>query len=94
MKIRIELSGVAKAITGENPIFVEIQNSGTYKDLIKNLADRYPSLVGIIISPNRDELLNANIFSKSGEDLILGEALLGRPVEGEKIFLLSVIVGG
>lgn len=94
MKVRVDLTGLARSIVGSKPVWLDIPENGTYRDVVASLSSQFPALVGVVISPDSRDLLNANIFSKNGEDLILDEGMQGHPEEGEKLLLLSVIVGG
>jgi hypothetical protein len=94
MRVVVELNGAARAIAGTKLVWTDIPDTGTYQDVIRFIADQYPGLVGVVISPDKCNLLNANIFSKNGEDLILDEGMLNHPSDEEKLYLLSVIVGG
>lgn len=94
MQITVEFSGLARAVTREPVVILELPEGATYHQVAKILSSRYPELIGVIFSADGKELLNANIFSRNGEDIILADQMNNSPQNGDHILLLSVIVGG
>ncbi|MDD5368713.1 MAG: MoaD/ThiS family protein [Anaerolineaceae bacterium] len=94
MDITVEFTGLVRSLANEKSIRLNLPAGATYRDVIRILADKYPELVGMVITSQQDDLLNANILSRNGEDMILGERMDECPTDGDRLLLLSIIVGG
>jgi len=94
MEIQIEFTGLAKEIIGAKQIDVKVDEGATYSDLVEELARQYPALIDILIEPNKRCLLNANFFSRGTEDVIFPSQMEEAVRPDEKLFLVSIIVGG
>ncbi|KAF0111862.1 MAG: hypothetical protein FD147_664 [Chloroflexi bacterium] len=94
MKVTIEFTGVAKSITKENKIVLDILQGSTYQDLVRLLASKFPGLIGVLIAPDGETFLSSNMFVING-DLAFPAMIMGNsPSNGERIHLMSVITGG
>lgn len=90
----VEFTGVVKEIAGSRQITLQLKENASYADLVEKLGKLYPELPGIIIASDGRSLLNANFFSRDGEEVIFASQM-DEPVRaGEKIILISIIVGG
>ena len=94
MEVWVEFTGIAKAITKNQRVSRSVQNGTTCVDIIKILAQDYPGLVGIIINQEGTGLLNSNVVILNGEDMVLPDKMDQKLAEGDRLTLLSVIVGG
>lgn len=94
MKILIEFTGVAKEITGGKEMVLSLKKKASYADLVEKLGKLYPALIGIIIESDGRSLLNANFFSRAGEDVIFASQMEEPVRADEKLILISIIVGG
>lgn len=94
MDVQIEFSGLAKEIVGSKQIQVALEEGATYSDVVAAISNAYPDLVNIIIEPNGRCLLNANFFSRGEEDVIFPSQMEEKVRQGEKLILISIIVGG
>jgi hypothetical protein len=92
--LQVEFSGVCRAIVGERHKTLSLPAGSNYRGLIRRLADQFPGLVGVVIAPSANDLLNANIISRNGEELIMPDMLDRCPENGDRLILLSIIVGG
>jgi hypothetical protein len=92
--IRVDFSGAAREITQEKFILLTLSNEATYRDIVQTLAQRYPGLVGALISADQQSLLSANLFSRNGEAPIMPDDMEQSPQDGERIVMLYFIVGG
>jgi hypothetical protein len=90
----VEYTGLCRAIAGEKRSSLTLPRGTDYHGVVRRLAELFPGLVGVVIAPSRDELLNANIISRNGEDLIMPDMLDLCPQDGDTLTLLSIIVGG
>jgi hypothetical protein len=94
MQITVEFTGLAEAVTGERNISIPLPDNSSYLDIVKELAQRYPDLVGVLINPLDLTLLNATVFIRNGTDLIPTDGMDACPADGDHLSLLTVIVGG
>ena len=68
--------------------------AGTYRDVLRTLAERYPEMVGILIAPDGENFLSSNMFVINGDLATTAMVLDETPADGEVIHLMSVITGG
>ncbi|HEX2981581.1 MAG TPA: acyl-ACP thioesterase domain-containing protein, partial [Anaerolineaceae bacterium] len=95
MKITVEFTGIARTIVGEHEIQVDVAEDISYCDIVRRLGENYPGLIGPIINPaDPDLLINSTIFSRNGEDIITLDQMPDCPRDGDRLILLTVIVGG
>ncbi len=92
--IEVVFTGAAREITKEKNVQIELRDQSTYRDLVGTLADRYPGLVGTLISDDHQALLSANLFNRNGEEPIMPEEMDLAPRDGERIVIVYFIVGG
>jgi hypothetical protein len=94
MVIQVEFTGAAKEIVGRREVSLTLPETAIYRDVIRNLAQMYPGLVGMIIAADRSSLLSAMIFDRNGGEAILPGMLEQSPQDGDRLMLLYFIVGG
>jgi hypothetical protein len=94
LHLTVELTGLGRSIAGERATELTLPLGTDFHGVIRCLAGLYPGLVGVVIAPGGEELLNANIISRNGEDLIMPDRLDGCPQDGDRLTLISIIVGG
>jgi sulfur carrier protein ThiS len=94
MNIIIEFTGIARSITGAHLLPLKVADSATADDVIHALGLMFPGLINLIISADGCSLLNSNVFFLNGVEMISSddhELILN---DGDRLTLLSVIVGG
>jgi molybdopterin converting factor small subunit len=94
LNITVEFTGLARSITGERQITLPLPDEATYQRVVQALGEKYPSLIGVIIAADGAALLNANVFSKNGDEIIPPDSMDAAPEDGDRLILISVIVGG
>jgi len=94
VKITIEFTGITKSITQAGEIEYDVPLDFTYRDLIKMLAVKYPSMINLIIDPDGQNFLSSNMFVINGNLEFPAMMLDQSPSDGEHISLMSVITGG
>lgn len=94
MNITVEFTGITRAITGEREATLSLPDQATYQQVVRALGEKYPGLVGVMIAPDGATLLNANVFCKNGDEIIPPDSLDASPADGDRLILLSIIVGG
>lgn len=93
MKVTIEFTGIARAITNAQKIEIEVPHEATYHDITRLLADRYPEMIGTFISSDTHLLLSSTVFI-NGKEMIPFDRMTEKPADGDYLTLLTVIVGG
>jgi hypothetical protein len=94
MQVTVDLIGIAQSLAHERQISVALPEGSDYNAVVHALAERYPQFKGILIDLAGESLLNANVFSRNGEDILMPGEMDGHPQDGEHLLLLSIIVGG
>lgn len=92
--VDIEFTNAARAISQQKNIRLELEDQASYRDIVSRLADRFPAFIGVLIAPDRRSLLSANLFSRSGERVVMPNQMDDQPPDGEKLVILYFIVGG
>ncbi len=94
MRIKIEFSGIAKDLAGRDDLVLEVPQGTTYRAIVRELANRYPNMVNLLIAPDGENFLSSVMFVVDGDlanpVMIMDES----PRDGECIHLMSVITGG
>ncbi|MBI3979465.1 MAG: MoaD/ThiS family protein [Chloroflexi bacterium] len=92
MQCRIELYGVPRLLAGEPVVQVDLLSGQTVADVVPALAVRCPALVGRVIRPELDGLLDGYLFNRDGRAFVqrLDEPLAPREI----LLLLSSAAGG
>jgi hypothetical protein len=93
MDVEVELTGVARAIARSRQVSLQLLEGATYRDVVCALGKAVPELIGVVIQPSGDDLLNANVLGSSEEDLVFPDQM-DDPVRNPRLILLSIIVGG
>ncbi len=94
MTITIEFSGIARSLAGRDDLTLAIPEGTTYREIVKELAVRYPEMVDILIDTDGENFLSSVMFVVDG-DLANPVMLMDKPAQdGERIHLMSVITGG
>jgi hypothetical protein len=94
VNIRIEFSGIAKELAEIDELELSLPEGTHYRQIVQELALRYPAMVNILIAPGGEEFLSSVMFVIDG-DLANPVMLMEEsPHEGECIHLMSVITGG
>lgn len=92
MQLKVEFLGLARELAGTKEGLVEIDDRATYRDVVRHLSSRYPSLVGTVIIPDHDDLAPSYMFNVGGRAMVRD---LDKPAEaGERVLLMFAEAGG
>lgn len=94
MKIHIEFLGLARLVTGERELTLDVEEGTTYHDLVRLLAEKYPQMVGQVIRPDRATLQEPNIFNLNARRMIQAKQMDDPLQESDRIILMSMSAGG
>ncbi|MCD6553875.1 MAG: hypothetical protein DRI52_03250 [Chloroflexi bacterium] len=91
-KVVVEFYGTARQVTGQKEVTIELKEGGTFRDVVRALAARYPKLVGDVIQPGGEELQMPNMFNVNARRVV--HDLDTQPQDGDRILLMFVTAGG
>ena len=94
IQVKVEFSGLSRILAKANDMQLSISPQQTYVDIIRMVAEKYPSLVGNVIDKSKDSLFPSNIFSRDGKTVVQHEEMNNCPRDGEVLILLSLLAGG
>lgn len=94
MKITVEFTGVARTIAHQKTIELSLDETTTYQDIIRELARRYPALIGIIIDPDGETFLSSNMFIINGNMTTPAMVIQERAHDGDHLILMALVTGG
>jgi len=94
IQVKIEFSGLSRILSHTNEMHISIPTNGTYTDVIRLIAEKYPDLVGNVIDTSKTDLFPSNVFSRDGKYTILPDQMNEVPRNGETLILLSLLAGG
>ncbi len=94
MNVTVELTGAARAVAGIKIIPLELPAGAVYRDIVRILARRYPSLIGLLIDTDGETFLSSNLFVINGDLATPAMVMDDHPHAGDHLILMSVITGG
>jgi len=94
IQVKVEFSGLSRILAKANDMQLTLSPQQTYVDIIRMIAEKYPSLVGNVIDKNKSSLFPSNIFSRNGKTVVMPEEMNNSPQDGEVLILLSLLAGG
>ncbi len=94
MQIQIEFLGLARLVSGEKEISLDVPPGTTFHDLVRLLADRYPKMIGNVIRRDRRTLQEPNIFNLNARRMIQAAHMDESPGPNDHIILMSMSAGG
>ena len=94
LHLTVELTGLGRSLAGGHAAELALPPGSDYHGVIRCLAGLFPGLVGVVIAPGGETLLNANIISRNGDELIMPDMLDRCPEDGDLLTIISIIVGG
>jgi molybdopterin-guanine dinucleotide biosynthesis protein A/molybdopterin converting factor small subunit len=88
----VELFGVARLTAQTTQVSLELPSGATLSQVVEALAEALPVLVGRVISPDRNSLVNGHACNVNGLQFVRTSAA---PInEGDSILILSADAGG
>ena len=94
MRVVVELTGVARMLTGQSSVDLELAPDDTLQQVVISLARQFPALIGEVFEKSGENLIPTNVFSLNGEKIIHENELTFKPKDGDKLILLSLLAGG
>jgi molybdopterin converting factor small subunit len=94
VRVRVELLGLSRLVTGTREVSLEMADTATYRDLVYTLSEIYPGLVGNVIQSDRRNLQAPNIFNLNARQMVQSRQMDDRLSEDDRIILMSISAGG
>jgi len=94
LKIDVEFTGLAGEITQTREIELTVPKGASYRQVMSRVAHKYPRLVGLLFAAMDGTLLNSIVLSRNGEEMILPDHMDEGPVDGDRLIVVGIIVGG
>ena len=94
IQVTVEFIGLARILTRLPKLELSVKPGTTYRDIIGAVANKFPALLGQVISLDGKELLGTNMISINGRHMIVNNALDESPDDGDKIIFMSILAGG
>jgi len=92
MKLTVELFGLARHLSKEKEVIVEVSDDATLRDVVAALAERFPSFLGPLVVPETYDLVEPYFFNIDGRRV--ARSLDIKPKEDEHLLLMFVTAGG
>lgn len=94
INVTVEFTGISRILTGETEIAIPLQDGGRLEDIVKQLGQRFPALIGEVINDDGRSMIPTNLFSINGEQILHEDQLHYQPKNGERLIMLSLLAGG
>ena len=94
LQVQVEFTGVSRMLTGMSELSMKVQPSATFSDIVGQIAAQFPALVGQVIEKGGRELIGSNLFSLNGQRIIQEGEMDGKPANGDRLILISLLAGG
>ncbi|MCJ7550373.1 MAG: MoaD/ThiS family protein [Anaerolineae bacterium] len=94
MELMVEFAGLARMHTRVPRFTMQLEQGTTFRQILGMLGDRYPELVGDVISPGLDSLRSSNMLNLNGKHMIQPSQMNQCPAKGDRLILMSILAGG
>ena len=92
MKVSVELFALARRLSGEKQVTLEVEPGATLRDVVAALSDHFPPLLGELVVPGCYDLREPYFINVDGRRV--AESLDEPAREGENLLLMFVTIGG
>lgn len=92
MKLIVEFLGPSRRLAQTRETTLEVADQATFRDVLCQLATRYPALVGTIILPPTFEISPAFMLNIDGRQAV--DDLTAHPAEGQHLIIMVMEAGG
>jgi len=94
IQVKVEFSGVSRVLTGESEFFLSLEEGAPVSQVVRQMGERFPQLVGQIIEKDGKTLIPTNVFSVNGQSILHETDTAYQPKNGDTLILLSLLAGG
>jgi len=92
MKLNVEFLGLSRRLAQTKEALVELDERATFRDVLRDLATRFPALVGQVIVPHSFDLVSAHMINIDGRRVV--SDLDMQPQDGQRLIIMFVEAGG
>jgi hypothetical protein len=93
-QVLIEFTSISRALAGTSEHMLSIADDSDMKDVIRMLGRKFPALVGEVIEADGETLIPTNLFSVNGKQILNSGQMEYKPIDGDRLILLSLLAGG
>jgi molybdopterin-guanine dinucleotide biosynthesis protein A len=88
----VELLGVARLRAGTKTVALELPSHASLRDVFRALSEKIPDLVGSVLAPPGDRLVDGQACNINGQNFVRDMAC--RVYSGDRVFIVSADAGG
>ena len=92
MKLTVEMLGLSRRLAQTKESLVEVDDQATFRDVLAQLAARFPALVGPVIVPDTFDIVPSHMINVNGRNVVTD--LDAHPQDGQRLILMFVEAGG
>jgi molybdopterin converting factor small subunit len=92
MKLNVEFLGLSRRLAQTKEVLLELDDRATFRDVLRELATRFPALVGPVITPKTFDLVPAHMINVDGRRVV--SDLDTQPQDGQRLIIMFVEAGG
>ena len=90
----VEFTGISRVLTGRKEFQLSLADDAILVDVVRAIGVKFPSLLGEVIEKNGETLIPTNLFSINGKQILNEKQMHYRPIDGDRLILLSLLAGG
>jgi len=92
MRLTVEFLGLARRLAQAKDCLLQMDDAVTYVDVLRTLAETYPSLVGPVVNSDADALAPSYMLNLNGRLPV--RDFCASPKDGDRLILMFVEAGG
>lgn len=92
MKLDVEFLGLSRRLAQTKEVSLVLDDRATFRDVLRELASRFPALVGPVIVPQTFDLVPAHMINVDGRRVV--SDLDTQPQDGQRLIIMFVEAGG
>ncbi len=94
MEIWVEFVGIPRLLAGVQEVTLSLPAGASYREVLRQLALRFPALDGQVIDADGAKLFPENKIALNGKRILTESELDLSPQDGDRLVILSVLAGG
>lgn len=94
MEVTVEFAGMARVLTRQPRIALRLEQGTTFRQILQQLGELHPELVGEVIHPSFQSLKSSNMLNLNGKRMIQPGQMDQGPQDGDRLILMSILAGG
>jgi molybdopterin converting factor small subunit len=93
-QVLVEFTSISRVITGKTEYMLSVADDSDVNEVVRMLGRKFPALVGEVIEADGETLIPTNLISVNGKQILNRGQLDYKPVDGDRLILLSLLAGG